>query len=85
MTVIKAAVLRSFGEPLVIEDLTLRPPRRVRFASRSTRSPSATATSPSSTVIGVETCPPSMATRQPGASSRSAATSLTWRSATASS
>ena len=26
MTVIKAAVLRSFGEPLVIEDLTLRSP-----------------------------------------------------------
>jgi len=27
MTVIKAAVLRSFGEPLVIEDLTLRSPQ----------------------------------------------------------
>ena len=27
MTVVKAAVLRSFGEPLVIEEVTLRPPK----------------------------------------------------------
>ena len=85
MTVIKAAVLRSFGEPLVIEDLTLRSPQtsEVRVEIDAVAICHSDITFFDGGWVG--TCPPSMAMRQPGASSRSAATCLTWRSVIASS
>ena len=67
---IRAAVCRTFGAPLSIEEVELATPAPARSGSKSPLARSATATFFISTAPGAATCPRSTATRRRGSSKR---------------